>query len=117
MMYIGEGMCAFFQTKLKILTKLEDKGEKEEKTKHVLTRSVAQCYKTFYIRNLRSFGISQSLFQPILMFVSNAKSLPKSGTPESYFTRVGSGLTSKIWTRLDWKGLPVTNTFTYNETS
>ncbi len=40
-------------------------------------------------------------FQPILMFVGEARSLPKSGAPEGSFTRVGSGLTRKYWTRVE----------------
>ncbi len=47
----------------------------------------AQCYKTFFVRNLRIFVISQSVctwqaFQPSLMFVGEARSLPQSGAPE-----------------------------------
>ncbi len=40
-------------------------------------------------------------FQPSLMFVGEARSLPWSGAPERSFTRVGSGLTRKRKTRLE----------------
>jgi hypothetical protein len=35
------------------------------------------------------------------MFVGKARSLPQSGTPERYFTKVGTGLTHKRNTRLE----------------
>jgi hypothetical protein len=38
--------------------------------------------------------------QPSVMFASKASSLPYSGAPERYFTRVGFGLTRKCYTRL-----------------
>jgi hypothetical protein len=40
-------------------------------------------------------------FHPSLMFVGEARSLPKSGAPERFFTRVGSSLTRKHQTRLE----------------
>ncbi len=40
-------------------------------------------------------------FQPSLVFVGKARSLPKSGALERSFTRVGSGLTHKIQDRLE----------------
>jgi hypothetical protein len=46
-------------------------------------------------------------FQPSLMFVGEARSLPY-GAPEKCFTRVGS-------IRLGWQGLPGTNTLAYYE--
>jgi hypothetical protein len=41
------------------------------------------------------------LFQPSLMFVGKARSLPYSGEPESFFTQVGSGLSHKHWASLE----------------
>ncbi len=35
-----------------------------------------------------------------LMLVGNYRNLPKSGTPEKYFTWVSSGLSHKEWIRL-----------------
>jgi len=64
--------------------------------------SWAQCYKTFLS------VIYVKLFQPSLMFVGEARSLPLSGVPERCFTRVGSGLPPDII--LVWKSLPGTNT-------
>ncbi len=65
-----------------------------------------QYYKTFQSHNLRIFVISQSFvlgkpFQPSLMFVGEARSLPQGGAPERCFTRVRSGLTCKRYTRLE----------------
>jgi hypothetical protein len=39
--------------------------------------------------------VSGKPFQPSLMFVDEARSLPYSGAPERYFTWVGPGLTCK----------------------
>ncbi len=39
-------------------------------------------------------------FQPSLMFVGKARSLPKSDAFERCFTLVGSGLNRKHWTRV-----------------
>ncbi len=49
----------------------------------------AQCYKTFYGRNLQLFVISRPSY-PSLMFASKAKSFPKRGETESGSTWVGS---------------------------
>jgi hypothetical protein len=59
-----------------------------------------------YSHNLRMFIISSSvcpcqIIRPILMFVGKAMSLNCSGTPERCFTRVGSSLTCKHYTRLE----------------
>ncbi len=40
-------------------------------------------------------------FQPGVKFEGEARSLPKSGAPESCFIRVGSGLTRKHYTRME----------------
>jgi hypothetical protein len=48
------------------------------------------------------------------MFADEARSLPKSRSPEWYFTRVGSGLTPANIT-LGWKGLSGTNPLAYYE--
>ncbi len=50
-------------------------------------------------------------FQPSVLFVGKARSLPQSGASERFFDRVGSSFTKNI--RLFWKGLPVTNTLAY----
>ncbi len=68
-----------------------------------------QSYKTFYIRKLRIFVISQSVCpwqafpvqSDVLMFVDNSRSLHQSGAPEWYFTQVGSCHTRKHQTRLE----------------
>ncbi len=46
--------------------------------------------------------VTERPFQPSLMFVGKARILPYSGPPERSFTYVGSGLTPKHWTRLEW---------------
>jgi hypothetical protein len=40
-------------------------------------------------------------FQPSLMLVGKARSLPQNGAPERCFTQIGSGLTRKYYTRLE----------------
>ncbi len=50
-------------------------------------------------------------FQPSLMFVGEARSLPKIGASERCFIHVGTALPENI--RLGWEGLPGTNTLTY----
>ncbi len=40
--------------------------------------------------------VPSKLFQPSLMIVGKARSLPKSGAPESYFTWIDSSLTLAI---------------------
>ncbi len=52
-------------------------------------------------------------FQPSLMFLGEARSLPESGTPERSLTQVGMALPTNI--RLVWKGVPGTNTLAYYE--
>ncbi len=52
-----------------------------ESQQMVLLNCRAQCYKTFYGRNLRMFVISQSVCplqesQPILILASKARGLP-----------------------------------------
>ncbi len=48
--------------------------------------TLAKLYQTFYIRKIQMYGVFDpgKPFQPSLMFVS----LPWSGAPERYFTRV-----------------------------
>jgi hypothetical protein len=46
-------------------------------------------------------GANGKPFQPSLMFVGKARSQPKSGAPERYFTRAGSSLACKHYTRLE----------------
>ncbi len=65
----------------------------------------AQCYKTYYARNLRMLVISWSFcpwqgFQPSLMFVGEPSSQGLSWAPERHFTQVCSGLTHKHFTTL-----------------
>ncbi len=45
----------------------------------------AHCYKTFNLRNLLIFVISQSVctWQPSLIFAGKARSLPQSGAPKN----------------------------------
>jgi hypothetical protein len=50
---------------------------------------------------LYSMFAPNRLFQPIIMFVGEAKSLHKSGAPERCFTRLGFGLIQKHLTRLE----------------
>ncbi len=52
-------------------------------------------------------------FQPSLMFVGEARSLPENGAPERCFTQVGSALPANI--RLSWKGLPWTTALAYEK--
>jgi hypothetical protein len=40
-------------------------------------------------------AVSGKPFQPSLMFVGEARSIPQRGAPEKFFTQVSSGLTSK----------------------
>ncbi len=42
-----------------------------------------------------------TLFKPSLMLAGEARGLPKSGALERCFTRLGSGLTRKHFTRLE----------------
>ncbi len=75
----------------------------------VLPESWVQRYKTFYVHNLRIHNfVPAKPFQPSLMFVGKAKSLPYSLASESCFTWVGSSLTRKDYT--SWKAFPGTNT-------
>jgi hypothetical protein len=46
----------------------------------------------------RSYG---GPFEPSLMFIGKARSLPKSGEPKMCFARAGSGLIHKHLTRLE----------------
>ncbi len=57
-----------------------------------------------YIRKIVFFVKYPKLSQPTLMFMDTASSLSKSGTPEKFFTGVGSGLTGKRNTRLERLG-------------
>ncbi len=52
-------------------------------------------------------------FQPSLMFVGEARSLPKSRAPERALLGYAAVLPAN--TRLGWKGLPGTNTLAYYE--
>ncbi len=66
----------------------------------------AQCYKTFLSINLQIFVIRQSVcisqtFNPRLLFMGKARSLPQSGVPERFFNTVGSCFTIKHKTRLE----------------
>jgi hypothetical protein len=54
----------------------------------------AQFYNTFYGRNLRIFVISQSAFQPSLIFASKVR-------PNRYLTGVSSYVTCKYYIRLE----------------
>ncbi len=68
--------------------------------------SQAQCYKTFFVRNLRIFIISQSVCpRQVLLAQSNVcgntRSLPQSGVSKRCFIRVGSCLIFKHQTRLE----------------
>ncbi len=57
-----------------------------------------KCYKTFFLTKSRILAISQCilsptfLFQPNLMFVGKARSLPQNGAPERCFTWLSSSL-------------------------
>jgi hypothetical protein len=67
------------------------------------TSTRAQCYKTFYVCNLRIFTIIQSdcrTIQPRQMFVSKARVYPSGDKLLDVSTNI----------RLGWKGLPRTNT-------
>ncbi len=59
--------------------------------------SRAQCHKTFYVCNIQMLlmFVTGKPFQPSLMHVSKAKSLPKSAALEGCFTWVRSDLTLK----------------------
>ncbi len=67
--------------------------------------SWCQSYKTFYVRNLRIFVVSQSVCywqaQLILIFGGKARSLPQSGATESCFSCVCFSFTHKRQTRLE----------------
>jgi hypothetical protein len=72
----------------------------------VTTRPVANVIKLFaavsYDFSLKARGfVPGKPFQPSLIFVVKARSLPKSGAPERQFTWVGSGLTRKHKTKLE----------------
>jgi hypothetical protein len=67
----------------------------------------AQCYKTFYVRNL--VFVPGKPFQSSLLFVGKARSLPYNGAPEMFFNRVGFSFANKI----SQKGFPGTNTLAY----
>ncbi len=54
-------------------------------------------------------------YNPSIMFVGVASSLPSSEAPEKCFTLVGSGFTQNV--RLRRKGLPGTNALAYYEYS
>ncbi len=59
-----------------------------------------QCYKTFYVRNLRIFVISQSVCPwqavPVQSIVcGQGMSLPQNGVSERFFNRAGSCFTHK----------------------
>jgi hypothetical protein len=83
---MGRGACAFCHC----ICREKGKGYR------------GQSYKTFYGRNFRIFVISYcngKPFQPSLMFVGKARSLPQSGAPERCFTPVGSGRLYRIGPR------------------
>ncbi len=70
----------------------------------------AQCYKTFYVRNLRMFVISQSAcnqqaFPAQSIVCGQGQELTLecslSGASERFFNRVGSCITNKRQTRLE----------------
>ncbi len=66
-----------------------------------------QCYKTFLsviyeLSNKLECLSTTFLFQPSLMFVGKARSLPQNGAPERCFTRLSSSLAYKQQTRLEW---------------
>jgi hypothetical protein len=84
--------------------------------------SRSQCYKTFFsminkfLQQARVF-VPGKLFQPIILFVGKARSLTQSGAAESYFSRVGSGLNCKHYTRLEKLARDGTNSLAYYEHS
>ncbi len=66
----------------------------------------AQCYKTFYVQNLRMLMISEIVclcqpLKPTLIFLGKAVSLPYIGAYERCFTQLGSNLTRKYYTGLE----------------
>ncbi len=75
--------------------------------------SRAECYKYFYVRNLRIFVGSQSVGPqqafPVKTNVSGKRpgAYPQSGAPERLFNGVGSCFTNKD--SLGWKDLSGTN--------
>jgi hypothetical protein len=61
----------------------------------------AQCYKTFNVRNKLGCSSLAGLSNLVQTFVSNARSLPSTGSPEKCFTRAGCSLTQKHFIRLE----------------
>jgi hypothetical protein len=84
--------------------------------------SRSQCHKTFF-PIIKIFSqqalvfVPGKLLQPCTLFVGKARSLPLSGAAESYFSRVGSGLNCKHYTRLEKLARDGTNTLAYYEHS
>ncbi len=63
--------------------------------------------KTFYGRNLRIFLISKGVcpgkpFQPCLMFVGEARSLPQSGSPETCFQVIKDKHSCLLWKSVNY---------------
>ncbi len=72
----------------------------------IMNRVFSHCYKTFYVRNLQMFALSQSVclsqaFSAQFNIFGKARSLPSSGAPERSFIRVGSDFDFKLQTRLE----------------
>ncbi len=79
-------------------------------------RPGANVIKLLFARNFSDFRNKveclslESFFQPSLMFVGEARSLPYNGAPESFIVQAPA-LPANI--RLGWKILPGTNTLAY----
>jgi hypothetical protein len=75
--------------------------------KNVATKLIwNQCYKTFYIRNLRIFIISWSVYtgkfvQPSIIFVSKTRAYPRRVPFSCSILGSGPCLTHKHWIRLE----------------